>query len=323
MTAPILALDAVPLGRGCRVSLQRTLRVPDDGGDFPLPPSLGSLPVYAAPDGRYVAPLHAYEALWLSFEVRSGPPRALKVGLGSVDAVTGERFEAGRLSAAPQDYLVLPEQPWLDGINAGDGWVRQFVAVPLGTATSIEAQLHPEEPESGGLRLALFDPLPGRLEDVDRMPVLDAGDILCLQDCSSVGLGAGGRIRQEVFDDPFGVSTWQAAPAVTAEVDLVDADAFAALTGVAVPRVDLDAAGYTAAGGAWFELARPGGERLAATERLRQVRSVGELGLVDDAALPIPAGQVRRLLALGAAFREHERGAEALATRDHRDPGRT
>jgi hypothetical protein len=28
--------------------------------------------------------------------------------------------------------VVCPDQPWLDGINAGDGYIRQFVAMPLG-----------------------------------------------------------------------------------------------------------------------------------------------------------------------------------------------
>ena len=28
--------------------------------------------------------------------------------------------------------LVVPDQPWLDGINAGNGFIRQVVAMPLG-----------------------------------------------------------------------------------------------------------------------------------------------------------------------------------------------
>lgn len=35
--------------------------------------------------------------------------------------------------------MVSPEQPWLDGIADGDGTVRQFVAMPLGSGYSVEA----------------------------------------------------------------------------------------------------------------------------------------------------------------------------------------
>ena len=41
-----------------------------------------------------------------------------------------------------QNYLAIPKQPWLDGINAGDGYVRQFVAMPLGKGYTIEAQVN-------------------------------------------------------------------------------------------------------------------------------------------------------------------------------------
>ena len=37
-----------------------------------------------------------------------------------------------------QNYCVLPKQPWLDGINYGDGYIRQFVAMPLGKGYTVE-----------------------------------------------------------------------------------------------------------------------------------------------------------------------------------------
>lgn len=40
-----------------------------------------------------------------------------------------------------QDYIVSPAQQWLDGIANTDGTVRQFVAMPLGSGYSVEAQL--------------------------------------------------------------------------------------------------------------------------------------------------------------------------------------
>ena len=45
-----------------------------------------------------------------------------------------------RLVKDPQNYVALPNQPWLDGINAGDGFIRQFVAVPLGSGATVEGR---------------------------------------------------------------------------------------------------------------------------------------------------------------------------------------
>ena len=35
-----------------------------------------------------------------------------------------------------QNYIVVPDQPWLDGYN-NDGVVRQFVAAPLGDGVTV------------------------------------------------------------------------------------------------------------------------------------------------------------------------------------------
>ena len=64
-------------------------------------------------------------------------PNAVKVLVGGINAVSGspDDGEAGM----PQDYLVCPPQPWLDGFNAGDGAIRQFVAMELGAGYAVEA----------------------------------------------------------------------------------------------------------------------------------------------------------------------------------------
>jgi len=41
---------------------------------------------------------------------------ALKVGVGNINALTGQPWEAGKLTQSPQNYVVLPNQPWLDGV---------------------------------------------------------------------------------------------------------------------------------------------------------------------------------------------------------------
>ncbi|OAX33920.1 ubiquitin-like protein [Rhizopogon vinicolor AM-OR11-026] len=42
-----------------------------------------------------------------------------------------------------QDYVVLPEQPWLDGIATGPGTVEQFIAVPYGSVGGIQFEVIP------------------------------------------------------------------------------------------------------------------------------------------------------------------------------------
>jgi len=45
------------------VTLHRTLRIPDDGGEYPLPPSLGSMTARQGKQDEYVVPMRRAEAL--------------------------------------------------------------------------------------------------------------------------------------------------------------------------------------------------------------------------------------------------------------------
>merc|ERR1719313_1485066 len=104
---------------------------------------------------------------------------ALKLGLGMVNAVTGEKFVSGQLGCSadiraadggedkegpeqkqtqPQQDYLAPSQPWLDGIYAGEGVVRQLTAMPLGQGYTVEGQLTGKE-EWGGLQLEASPPM--------------------------------------------------------------------------------------------------------------------------------------------------------------------
>ena len=63
--------------------------------------------------GGVFLPMYQREAMWLSFS--ASRPHALKVGVGKVCAISGKPWSE-TLSKGDQDYLVLPHQPWLDGI---------------------------------------------------------------------------------------------------------------------------------------------------------------------------------------------------------------
>ena len=77
----------------------RTLRVPEDGRTYPLPPGLGEFPIHWVEDytgsvppdwlvkGGVFIPLYQREALWLGFEAARWKPNAVKVGVGGSSAL--------------------------------------------------------------------------------------------------------------------------------------------------------------------------------------------------------------------------------------------
>jgi len=117
--------DAIRIGPHRAVSFQRTLRIPDDDGVYPLPPGLGRFPLRRLRGLGIAVPMYRREALWVSFGGAWWRPSAVKIAVGGVNAITGEPLE-DQIRPGRQDYVVCPEQPWLDGINAGDGFIRQL-----------------------------------------------------------------------------------------------------------------------------------------------------------------------------------------------------
>ncbi len=109
------------------------------------------------------------EALYLEFAGPEWHPSIAKVCVGKVNAISGGMFSES-ISGHNQDYILIPQQRWLDGINAGDGVVRQFVAMPLGTGYSVEAQVTDEE-TSGGFQFFVMQPKEGRFPR--RNPVMN------------------------------------------------------------------------------------------------------------------------------------------------------
>ena len=149
----------------CTVEFQRTLRIPDDGNKHPLPPGLGGYPLHHIDDyadripdqwhrrGGVMMPMYQSEALWLNFN-SSGYPFACKVAAGKINAVTGEIWQ-DHLNTDPQDYMVVPDQPWLDGFCVDKGSIRQFVAMPLGEGYSAEEQITGAA-EYGGIQIVVY-----------------------------------------------------------------------------------------------------------------------------------------------------------------------
>ena len=271
----------------CRIEFQRTLRIPDDGQSYPLPPGLGRFPLRHLDDfadrlpqesvrrGGVIMPIHQAEALWIRFEDHFGSryPCAIKVATGKVCAVSGEPWREG-LTRDPQNYVVVPGQPWLDGYCVETGMVRQFVAMPLGGGHTAEEQLTGEGVH-GGLQVAVYPMKREAYEALGlpepRMVVRDVGS-----DYGPMGLAPGGRMRQEVYKDRFGLDAWDQDHGSRCFVTMANSAQWMAITGERPPTRPPTARQYAEAGLPWFLYYDADREVLAGTEPLAGLTSLAE-----------------------------------------------
>jgi hypothetical protein len=249
------------------IALKRTLRVPEDCRSYPLPPDLGDFRVVRR-GRRYVVAAWPQEALWIRFDSLHEEWSAVQVGAGGLNALTGEPFPAP-LSGDPQNYLVVPEQPWLDGVLAAEGLVRQFVAVSGRQANAIGP---------GTIHLRVFAP---KRKLRRPAPAIETEGVM--------GIGGGGLIRQKVYPDPFGVSVWRRQPAAEIAIDLLAPEDFRALTGQEPPPSPVSAKDYSDWGLPWFELDDTGAPALKGT---------GAFNVLKGAAGPEPGVHPKRIIPL-------------------------
>lgn len=287
--------DEIAIGTHRSVSFQRTLRIPDDDGVYPLPPGLGRFPLRR--EGvEVLLPMYRREALWISFDGSWWRPSAVKIGVGGINAISGEPLD-DQIRPGRQDYVVCPDQPRLDGIKAGDGFIRQFVGVELGKRLTVEGQLTGEE-SVGGIQIRVFEPKPGLFSDEDpRLLAAARGELgseavqVCLHD---MGIGAGGRMVQEVYPDDYGWNTWDSTSVGRADLRLCSIVEWQARTGEPAPPTPIDADAYTQAGLPWFAYYSEAGD-IPTPDRLSGLRSVQELddaSFDDKGTVSVPPWQV-------------------------------
>ncbi|KAF5661549.1 integral membrane protein [Fusarium circinatum] len=163
------------------ITFRRTIRVPDNKNTSGLPPDKGAFPLFKIQDyarklplsmaqkGGMFIPMYQREALWIDFE--STKTYAIRIHVGNVNIVSGEpkvptlatelrRRQLLKKEKSIQDYIVVPDQKWIDGVATAPGQVRQLVAMPMATGTSIEVQMNGEESTAGiQFDITRLDPL--------------------------------------------------------------------------------------------------------------------------------------------------------------------
>lgn len=300
----------VQIGQRFAVSFQRTLRIPDDGHTYPLPPGLGTFPIFRVQDywhqvpelwrqqGGGFIPLHQREALWLGFSAAAWKPNVVKIAVGGVNAITGEPDDD--ILRDPQNYIVCPPQPWLDGIHTQRDAVRQFVAMPLGAGYTIEAAVTGAE-KLGGIQITVFEPESGRFPDQPpEEPDLRLTRSAKPAGLGQMGLGAGGAIQQKIYPDPYGIETWDQSNHGRTVIHLVNSAQFQTITEIPLPPTPIDAKTYTDYGLPWFDLYDETQDSLPSNELLSEVRTIAETQaergeVIEDESFEISESQIEKL----------------------------
>lgn len=330
------------------INFQRTLRIPDNDQVYPLPPGLGSFPLVHVDDhknkvpgdwikrGGVIMPMYQAEAMWIYFNPHYGTDRlssypfAVKVSTGKIDAITGEPHSNG-LHRKPQDYAVVPGQPWLDGYCVKKGMIRQFVAMPLGEGYTAEEQIT-KKAEYGGLQIVVY-PMKAHVFEQRFPRIVRSREIHGLggwgsaggasfgmaQDswaqssappgapaaCAAapMGLAPGGKMKQEIYQDQFDINDWDTQHFSRCFVHIANSAMWYAITGIMPPHQPPTANDYTYAGLPWFDYysdqkAIGGSSKLAnlkSAQALSQMKGqpIPNKPVVINNTVPLKHGQVR------------------------------
>ncbi len=305
MTDLTIQSDSLIFWKSFSLQFQRTLRIPDDGHIYPLPPGLGAFPICKVDDypndvptswlkhGGVFIPMYQSEALWMNFHSRSHKPNALKVAVGKINAVSGKPWQQ-KLLKSEADYLVVPPQPWLDGINAGNGFIKQFVAMPLGMGYTVEGQVTGKE-EFGGIQIIVYEPKPDKKfpkpeYELCRDKPMAANMAMPKGSTSrrkatkkkkagEMGIAAGGKMKQKIYEDPHGIDTWDEDNYRRVYVHIVNSMMYREITGSEPPNTPVTAQTYAQHNFPWYDLYDENMSEIKASSELSQVKTIKEMDI--------------------------------------------
>ncbi len=296
------------------ISFQRTLRIPDDDMTYPLPPGLGEFPLRHVDDfadnvppawlehGGVMLPMYQSEALWINFTAGYDDERgveypcAVKIATGKIDAVTGQAWSPG-LHRGPQDYMVAPGQPWLDGYCVEKGTIRQFVAMPLGQGYTAEEQITGKA-EHGGLQIIVYpmkrDVFERRFPKLAPPPPGFRVDMVCCQAKSpsapEMGLAPGGKMKQDIYEDPYDFDDWDLTQSSRCYVHIANSLMWNAITRQTAQYLPPTAAEYTSYGLPWFDYYDDALSAVEGSSILAKLKSVLDLAK-EKRQTPLPENQ--------------------------------
>jgi hypothetical protein len=330
--ALVFAFPEVHPSATVRIEFQRTLRIPDDDNDYPLPPGLGRFPLRHVDDlagrvppgwiehGGVMLPMYQSEAMWLNFHAEYDAERcvaypfAIKIATGKINAVSGQPWANGLNRRPQQDYVVVPEQPWLDGYCVEKGIIRQFVAMPLGAGYTAEEQLTGKA-DVGGLQImafpmkrAVFEKRFPKRPKRDSLVCHSMADPCTRSACMDMGLAPGGRMKQEIYDDPYRQEDWDLEHGSRCFVHIANSMVWRQVTGEEPPTTPPTVAEYENAGLPWFMWYDDQNAVLQGSKALAGMKSVATMGM-EKKDVPLPENQPvtpEHIIALRRGLKTHQ-----------------
>lgn len=95
---------------------------------------------------------------------------------------------------------------------------------------------------------------------------------------ASMGLSAGGLMRQEIFEDPYNLDAWDQRSASRCFVTIANSKQWMSVTDETPPAIPPSAADYSRHGFPWFEYFDVDAKIIAAGQNFKNIKSVSEMG---------------------------------------------
>lgn len=126
------------------------------------------------------------------------------------------------------------------------------------------------------------------------MKMARAGGNMARLGSAEMGLAAGGKMHQKIYDDPYGVHTWDSSNYGRVYVHIVNSEMYKEITGRPAPDSPVTADAYRRRGIPWFDLYDEHYRDVEASDVLAGVKTVQEMdeqhgftGLQDDTPIDI------------------------------------
>ena len=289
---------------------------PTMAGVYPLPPGLGRFPILRVEDfvdcmpqlwrdvGGVFIPMYQREALWISFSAASWKP--MQSPCRSVVSTPSREN--------PTTPGCIRNRRIISCAQTSPGWMASTPGLAQSASLSrcrLE-QVTPLNHSWERRRLAAFKSqslspsqedflISHRLSTRGPVPMsrLQATDL-------TMGLGAGGSIRQKIYRDPYGVETWEPQPQARICVHIVNSLQFERITGSKPPATPIDAKSYSESSLPWFDLYDETLDAVSPPSSLATAGTVAErdaeLGTTcNDDSFEVPDSKILKLHGEGGA----------------------